>query len=288
MGVPGGLQVAPGGDEARIEALLTRVAPLGVIAARWGGQVEYASPGVTDVVGFEPKEVVGSNLLDYLHVDDVERALVTLTWRDDEGRPPPGTTVFRVRHKSLGYVEVETTASHFLLDGVDYLAIYFRLATQRSVAEELLAVVARGSSREDSLRATLRSIDWAEHGSHVSIVWPEPEGARQVSTGLPVALTGIDTSGNANPWEECLVTGREVRRAIEELDDATAEGARSMGLAEMWVEPVFWSDEEEPALVTIWSRGGIAMPEIHGYGMRMACRFVELILRSSATGAARG
>lgn len=268
--------------------MLTRVAPLGVIAARRGGQVAYASPGLADVLGFDPEEVVGSNLLDFLHPDDVERALVTMAWRDDEGRPPPGTTVFRVRHKAAGYVDVETTASHFVLEGEDYLAIYARPAMPQTVAEELLTVVARGSSREESLRATLGSVDWAEHGSHVAIVWPEAGGPRQVSTGLPAALTGIETGGTSNPWEECLVTGRQVWRAIEELDDDTAELARGMGLAEMWVEPVEWSDEEEAALVTIWSRGGVAMPEIHGYGMRMACKFVGLILRSTAPGEAGG
>jgi PAS domain S-box-containing protein len=282
MEVSGDPGAAPGDAEARVEAMLTRVAPLGVVAARGDGRIAYASPGITDVVGFERDELVGSNLLDHLHPDDVERALVTITWRDDEGRPPPGTTVFRVRHKAVGYVDVEAAASHFVLDEEDYLAIYVRPAVPQRVAEDLLTVVVRGSSRVESLKATLDSISWAEHGSHVAIVWPEPEGTRHVSTGLPVALTGVETGGPSNPWNECLVTGREVRRALEELDDDTAELAGTMGLAEMWVEPVVWSDEEEPALVTVWSRGGIAMPEIHGYGMRMACKFVELILRSTA------
>src|SRR5580658_10276862 len=89
-------------DGATLEALITRVARMALIALGPEGRVAYANPGVGDLLGFEPEEMMNVNLLDYLHPDDVERAVLSMTWRDTAGHPPPGTTDFRVRHKTRG------------------------------------------------------------------------------------------------------------------------------------------------------------------------------------------
>jgi PAS domain S-box-containing protein len=270
----------PPDDGATLEAMMTRAARMALFAVGPEGRVAYASPGVRDVLGFEPEELVNVNLLDYLHPDDVERAVLSMTWRDDVGQPPPGTTTFRARHKALGYVEVETTASHLDFDGREYLAIYARPVPVQP-GDEVLALVARGAPRAESLTVALSTVEYGAHGAHVAIAWPEGDGTEQVSTGLPEGLTGVQTGGTANPWAACLRTRRPVRRSIAELDDATAALASGIGLAEVWVEPVFWSEDEAPALVTIWAPGGLGLPEIHGYGMRLACHFVELVLQAT-------
>jgi PAS domain S-box-containing protein len=281
MSEPERLNSAAVGDGTTLEALLTRVARMAVFAVRADGQVAYASPGIRDVMGFDPEEVVGTNVLDYLHPDDVERAVLSMTWRDADGRPPPGFSGFRARHTTWGYVDIEATASKLVHDGEEHLAIYAR-SVPAQTAEELLAIVLRGASRDESLRAALSSVSWEEHGSHVAIAWPDEGGLEQVSTGLPEPLTGVVTEGTGNPWAACLRTGRAVRRSVAELDDATAAIAKSVGLAEVWVEPVSWSEVEDPALVTIWAPGGLSLPEIHGYGMRATCNLTELVLRFTA------
>jgi diguanylate cyclase (GGDEF)-like protein/PAS domain S-box-containing protein len=270
------------GVDERLEAALTRSAPMAVLGVRTDGRVVYANPAVTDVVGFAPEELVGTNLIDYLHPDDAERAVLTLSWGDADGPRATGTTGFRTRTKSGDYVDVETTGSQLVFEDEDHLAVYVRRAEPQNVAEAILAVVASGSSRVESLTAALASVSWAELGSHIAIAWPEDGAMQQVDTGLQPALTGVETSGAGNPWGDCLRTRAPVRRCIDDVDRATAAAAARAGLAEIWVQPVTWSDVEAPALVTIWAQGGARMPELHGYGMRMACNFTELVLRFTA------
>ncbi len=267
--------------EATLEALVAREARMAIIAVGPEGRVAYANPGVREVLGFEADELLHANLLDYLHPDDVERAVLSMTWRDTEGQPPPGFTDFRARHKTRGYVEVETTASHLVYEGRDHLAIYVRPAPPQT-GEQVLALVASGAPRAEALTAALGSVDHEAHRAQMAIAWPEGSETHQVNTGLPEALTGLETGGTGNPWSACLKTRRSVRRSVAELDDATAALAGEVGLAEVWVEPVFWSDVEPQALVTLWAPGGLGLPEIHGWGMEMACRLVQLVLRFTA------
>jgi PAS domain S-box-containing protein len=210
-----------GDDAVAIEAALTRVSKTTTFAVRNNGIVAYVSPAVRDLLGFQPDEVVGTNVLDYLHPDDRERAVLALTWRDAEGQAGAGFTDFRARHCELGYVDVETTATNFVFDGEEHLAIYARPAPPQT-AEELLALVVRGGSRVESLTKALASVGWREHGSHVAIAWPDEDGWQQVDTGLPEGLTGVQTGGTANPWAASLWTRRPVRRSVAEVDDATA------------------------------------------------------------------
>ncbi|XOV83976.1 MAG: ATP-binding protein [bacterium] len=63
------------------------------------GRITYIAPGVRELSGHEPDEVIGSNILSFLHPDDVSRAL---TWL---ASALPGDHVeLRVRHKDGHWV----------------------------------------------------------------------------------------------------------------------------------------------------------------------------------------
>jgi diguanylate cyclase (GGDEF)-like protein/PAS domain S-box-containing protein len=279
MRVPDGSSADGAAASVHFEAGLVRAAPMLVIALRPDGELAYASPGSLDVIGYTPDELVGTNVLDYVHPDDRDRAALTMMWRDDDGMPAPGVSRFVAHHKQLGYVNFETTASHVTLDGLDSLVLYIRPGSVQMVAEDVLSTIVRGAPRAEALNAVLEAVSWAEHGSRVAIAWAEPEGWAHVSTGLAEALSGTRAEGEGTPWARCVATRGPVRCSADDLDDETRSVASTARLSELWVEPVLWSDAEPPALLSLWSVGGVHQPEIHGYGMRVARDFTELIMR---------
>ncbi len=61
------------------------------------GILIYVSPSVTWIMGYEPEEIIGNSLLSYLHPDDIDRALTSISKVLEVGTGPP--IEFRLRTK---------------------------------------------------------------------------------------------------------------------------------------------------------------------------------------------
>ncbi|HEV2360477.1 MAG TPA: sensor domain-containing diguanylate cyclase, partial [Acidimicrobiales bacterium] len=242
------------------------------------GEIVYVSPDAATVLGFDASEVIGRNAVDFLHPDDLERAIMLLAWRDDEGAPAPGAARFKIRKPDGSYAEVEVMTCD-VSDGVDQ---YQGLLVQNSywpvVLEVVLGHLLVGASRRECLLPVLNAVDWARDGSLVSICWDEPDGPVIVGTGVPPVMSGIDPFPGT-PWAKCRSDGVGVRGSVAELPAALAHAAADLGMHSFWVEPVFFSESAPPATLTLWTVGGIYIPELHASGMGVARNFTELILR---------
>ncbi|MBL9123173.1 MAG: PAS domain S-box protein [Planctomycetaceae bacterium] len=71
----------------------------------WQGDFQYASPAVKVLMGYSPDELLGSNVYDYVHPDDLEETRRQI----DAGTRTPRTLVFRALHKAGHYVWCEST-----------------------------------------------------------------------------------------------------------------------------------------------------------------------------------
>ncbi|MGH9170313.1 MAG: diguanylate cyclase domain-containing protein [Acidimicrobiales bacterium] len=256
------------------------LSPLGYLAMRPDGTVVYASTGLGSILGREPTDLIGGNVVNWLHPDEVERALLQLAAgaRDGVAR---GITRFRVRHADGGWVPTEIWATR-LSDDPELYGICARDGRNQVFLEEIMAMLLQGAPRTDALIPVLHTIGWESAGSQVAIDWADSIGRHHVSTGnLADALTGASLStevGDGGPWAPARATLEAVRGSLADLDQTRRDLAEKAGLESFWIEPVLWSERHDAATVTVWTKAGLP-PDVHSYGMAVARSLVELILR---------
>jgi PAS domain S-box-containing protein len=118
-----------------IENALDLVTVLGV-----DGRVVYAGPSVERLLGYGQEEIIGRNIMEFIHPDDTAAAREAL----DFAMSRPGVTgdiELRIRGKD-GRWRVHEAGSYNLLDdpGVQGMVINSRDVTERKVAEEKLSL----------------------------------------------------------------------------------------------------------------------------------------------------
>ncbi len=100
------------------------------------GTIHYASPSMERVLGYSPRDRIGTNMFGLLHPEDRE----TVIRRVFESFERPGTTQFfesRYRHKDGSIRVLEAVAStHIQADGQQRGVINSRDVTERKQAEE--------------------------------------------------------------------------------------------------------------------------------------------------------
>ena len=89
-----------------------------------GGDIDYATPGVEDLLGFRPEELVGRNGFDRIHPDDLAAATAEFATAVTEPGGRGGTT-FRYRHADGSWVRLDGRVRNRIGDPVvDGLIVY--------------------------------------------------------------------------------------------------------------------------------------------------------------------
>jgi diguanylate cyclase (GGDEF)-like protein/PAS domain S-box-containing protein len=102
------------GQQAFFEALNRRASDLAVVFDA-EGQIIYASPSITELLGYQPSEVTSSSAFSFVHADDQEeaRALVGAAIREPDR---PGRAVLRIRDATGRWRFCEETVTNCLGD----------------------------------------------------------------------------------------------------------------------------------------------------------------------------
>jgi PAS domain S-box-containing protein len=250
--------------------------PLGFVALRPDGTIAYVSASIENLLGGVPSDYLGTNVVDLLHPDDVERAVYQLA--TTTGWRTPGITRFKVRHRDGSWRDIEIFGSWVSNGSEDFLGIYARDGQNQIFLEDLLTLLLSGASRTETLTLVLNTVQWHGQGSGVAISYVEDGRLVNVSTGLPDALAG--STDDDTPWSRCRRTLDGVEGAAEDLEAGAQAMAVAAGLDQYWVEPVDWAADQVPATVTIWTAIGSELgPTMHSYGMGAARYMTEMILR---------
>ena len=101
------------------------------------GTLRYASPAFGRVLGHEPDEAIGTNMLDYVHPDDLPRVLEETEKALAKGRPATNRAEYRFRHKDGSWRWVESLGTYLIDDpAVRGVVVSVREITERKEAEE--------------------------------------------------------------------------------------------------------------------------------------------------------
>lgn len=102
------------------------------------GTVQYVSPSVRIILGYEPEELIGNNALDYVHPDDREYGWNGITFMvEHEGVPI--TSEFRLRRKDGEWRTFDAVSRSLLKEpSVHGIVFNHRDITQRMEAERAL------------------------------------------------------------------------------------------------------------------------------------------------------
>lgn len=253
-------------------------------ALRRDGTIVAANPAASAFLGeADASRFVGGNILDRLHPDEVERAVYQMQWDDGRGTQP-GVTKFRFRHADGSWRPIEIWAST-VTDGAEALiGVYGRSGVHQVFLEDLLASLLSGVPRTEALAPVCNVVQWHEVGSHVVIGWCDARGSHQVTTGLLGTLGWYDFDADAaqhgsDPWRVCSTGATTVTGTAEELDEERRALAAESEVMAFWIEPVLWSEIYPAATVTVWTAVGGRPPQTHAYGMGLARRMAELVLR---------
>jgi PAS domain S-box-containing protein len=265
------------GERSRLSESFVHEGQFVCVAVRNDGTIVYITESVRNQLGYEPAELVGTNILHLIHPDDMERALLQLSSAVG-GRLISGITRFQVLNKSGSYGPLEVFGGPVSDGSEELIGIYARDPLHQVVIEDILAMLLRGLPPEEVLVPVCDVIQWREHGSHLAISW-EDNGLHNVSTGLPPLLFAGGEPLQSSPWAFVdTVDPQGTDGQLTDLPEDLASAARSMGLEMWWVTGVKWSDVRPPALITVWTRGGLITPNVHSYGLGVAHNMVQLIL----------
>ena len=124
-------------SEERFRSLVQNSSDI-VTVLQADGTISYESPSLERILGYRPKELIGKNIVEFVHPEDVPRIQSILS----EGIQRPGFLVvgeFRFRHANGSWVYIESSGKNRLDDPfIQGVVVNSRDITERKRAEEAL------------------------------------------------------------------------------------------------------------------------------------------------------
>ena len=233
--------------EAWFQALLSRGFDL-ILILDDDATVTYASPSVRDMFDTDQASLLGSNLADVVHPDDVGTLDVVLGHRGRRSR----SARLRVLHGRLGWrhLDIHATDLHdeTAVRGVvvnahditDQVAVELLLAEQT----EILEAVARGAPLDVTLDRAWAVMERTVAGAVVSVGLVEDGLLRHTSrVSVPKSVTdAFNRTSASSPLGRAMRAAHEAPVVIDVLADPATEPVRSTlldeGFGGLWLRSI--------------------------------------------------
>ena len=164
------------------------------------GNVLYISPACRTLLGYEPEELVGHHLFEFMHPDDIPT--IGGFRSNISEQPIVSATVFRIRHKNGEYIWLET-ASHTVFDKETGAALEVQ-ASSRDFTERKQAEEALRESEERFSRLSASTFEGIGITDQDRIVDANPQLAAMLGYG-PGELIGKNSMDMVAPESRDLV-----------------------------------------------------------------------------------
>ncbi len=233
------------------------------------GRIVFMNEASCTLLGAPPAHFVGLSVVDFVHPDERERAILTLQVGREFGAAP-GTTHFRIRRSDGSYLPLELTTGRASDGTREYLTVVGRPSETREGLERAMMQLVDGSSMTDIMITVCDTVSWRQLKSRVGIVWQTSDGTTQrVTQGgtLPDVLCGIG-AGTDSLFALAQARDERVQSAdLSRLPDDLRRLAESLHMGGFWIEPVRVGSES--ALIVVWTVAGGHPPTVHVQGMQL-------------------
>jgi diguanylate cyclase (GGDEF)-like protein/PAS domain S-box-containing protein len=240
-------------EEAReraLRALVEGTAELVALVSELG-VIEYVSPAVTRMLGWDVDDLVGTNVLNLVHEDDLPAAVYAIY--GNAAAPADGLLTqddistageYRLRHKDGRWVATEVLGNNFLLTpGVNGLLIVGRDVTHRHRLDQALTALATRPVDVAGLAHLAELVDELLRGTATALL---TDGEWIAPSDSPVPRPRPDRGG---PWVHAMATGETV------IEPTTIGGYQAV-----WALPlgdlgcvVVWSELHAEPLLGWWA-----------------------------------
>jgi diguanylate cyclase (GGDEF)-like protein/PAS domain S-box-containing protein len=248
---------------------------------RSDGTILYTNERVTEFLGWPYGEMNGTNVAEFVHPDDLERALLGIGVAV-EYQPRLAPATFRLRHADGRWIRMEVNGNALVPEHPELMAVTARVSHDADLYNAVLERLSAGAPVSHVLAAVPEFTIWRNDDTLCAVTWTEESGTRR-STGsdLPSILTGVQTPPEGtSPWVHA--TDHRVEVLHDNLDSLPASvraAAEARGLLGLWVIPVGDPGGGDPACITMWSAHESAPVRLSEYSARIAQQLVALILR---------
>lgn len=238
-------------DSVLVDAL--DASPDAVVLFTPAAKVVYANAAVTPVFGRTPEELVGTNVADLLHPEDVASALASVDAFESQGVRARTAALMRFRWPDGSYVTLEVNGNPVDTDGRRLYSMFARRAEDRRIMAETVEMLTGELEVATALALVYDLWRWPLDRALSALVWQDEGGARHVlGDDLPDRLTGrFTTLDDESPWGAAW-RGEEVTGETSDLPPEVRKEAEARGLVGYRIHQVP-HDGPERVLVTLWA-----------------------------------
>jgi len=266
--------------DANLLAEVLEASPYVVVMVDGNAVIRYVSPATEEHLGCAGEDLVGTVVFDRVHPDDLDRALLSMSWLAGGGAFAFGVTTFRTLHADGSWLELEVIGRAADVFGEPGAVIWGRLVPERqTVVEDVIHALVAGEAPEAVLRRVCDFVLWRDWGTQVGISWLVAGCLHWCSTGAPVEL--VHGAADGSPWDRARIVGAGIETAVADLDAHRQGLAAALSVNELRVEPLEWGGAE-PALITVLTAGDGRTPAHHEFGVGQIRTMAELVLRWTA------
>ena len=241
--------------------------------------ITYCNGAARDLLGHEPSAMVGRSIADFLHADDLTRAVeIVNLMGTDESLVPVTPAIFRIRTAEGGWLGLEVLGQRVTEEG--QVVIVGRRSGDRELLEEVLEHLTAGRPPAEVLALLPRFGTWRHPNERYAVVVTDPDGTRRVVGGpLPEGLDGLADGPDGSPFDRARATGEDQRIDRADLPAAQRDLATANGISSVWVRPVPDPLTREAALLVACSSQLGAPSEMHRYPLDLMARALTLVLQ---------
>jgi diguanylate cyclase (GGDEF)-like protein/PAS domain S-box-containing protein len=223
--------------------------------------IKWVSAAVRRLGGYEPAELLGRSMVEFLHPEDLERAAEVLDLANDDAfdyDTPMTPALYRLRTVDGSWMQMEVNATRTSTGETDLLLV-IRRAGDLVLTDHLLEVVTADEPVESQLDAVLELGRWRYPADGYVVMCSRDAGERLVhSVGvLDPKLSSLAPVDEPTPWGVAMARDEPV--SLEGLDDTSlvspelAAAAREEGFDSVFAVPVADPGHAEDACIVVWS-----------------------------------
>jgi diguanylate cyclase (GGDEF)-like protein/PAS domain S-box-containing protein len=247
----------------------------------------WANHSMTRVLGHRLPDVLGASLADYVHPEDMLRAIevIALSSAGKFDATPITPALYRIADADGDWVTLEVNAA---TGGDDLMLLTCRVAGDLVLTDRLLEATSGGEQLVPLTRHILEMGRWRHPVEGYAVVFDGGDGRPAVaSEGLLPALCGDEPVSGPTPWELAVAQGKDVV-----IDDITADDAADAvgpdllaralraGYVGCVAAPVpDPTSASAPACIVIWSTRQGPTTSGHQYALATMRRALALVLQ---------